>query len=491
MAGIVADNAIGWAQFRLLGGWRNTLVTCGTYAFIAGAVVLALVKGVRSSSAAEVLSYFVPLFLGVQVLVLLLYGTTRAGQSVRADVTGKLLESHRLMPTPPTGAVIGYLFGSTAQAIGVFAVNFVFGAVCAVGAGYRLKSWVLANGVLLLFALFIWTITIFFSFRSGLATLGAVMLLAMPVMSQGVQLAVVPGAGVLCSPMIGRTIFDQRIGVSLDSEYIAAAMGQVVIGALYITAAARRYRRDDAIGFDTWLGLALLAVWTILSVFGFRQLTVASWRLRGIVGSSVLPAFVGSACSVMLLSILPVSGAVRASELGHAGRRWQPAPLLASLLTALVACGVIFSWEVRLWPPFRVVPPLVVWRTAAVIAVFVVGVRYVLGIAHRLGLGPRMVMILWLAVTWGVPIMAEMIRSSIADDIHDRISQIAMCSPPSELLQLWSRDPLIHTEQFGGLAVQCAVAALAALIFHLLRPRSNKAAPTAVAGASPSTGIRL
>lgn len=475
MAGILGDNAIGWAQFRLLGGWKNMFATCTTYAVIATAVLAAMVKGVDAPSSA-VYGYFIPLFLGLQVLALPIFGTIRVGQSVRADVAGKLLESHRLMPTPPAAAVLGYLFGSTAQALSFAAMNFAFGVVCTAGAGLRLQSWLMANGVLLLFSVFVWSITLFFAFRSGVATMGILIGLTITAMAR-IPLIVVPAAGLLFSPAINGTIFDSRIGIGINMPHIVAGLAQGGIATLFLVAATRRYRHDDVPGFDAPLGLLMLVIWTLISVAAYRFPDLyPPWTRRqfGIANESV---FVGSACSVMLVALLPVSGAVRAFALQRPDAARRPAPPIGYVVASiLVASCVVFSLELRQWPPFHIVPPTNVLRTVAVIGVFLAGARYVFGAAYRLDWGPRKVMVAWLLATWGLPLAVEGFRSALVGDPNEPLGQLAMCSPPTEIYQLWSRDPKVHTERYGGLAVQVATAAVAAIVYYALKPRRRATA---------------
>src|SRR5579864_3812639 len=124
MASIAFANAIWWAQFRLLGGWKNLLLTVGAYAAILGTTMFTLVRAVREVRSTT-FGYFVGLIVGLQALVLVVYGTLRAAGAVRADVTSRIIESHRLMPLTAGNAVLGYLLGSTIQAMAFFAVNFI------------------------------------------------------------------------------------------------------------------------------------------------------------------------------------------------------------------------------------------------------------------------------------------------------------------------------------------------------------------------------
>ena len=69
------------------------------------------------------------------------------------------------------------------------------------------------------------------------------------------------------------------------------------------------------------------------------------------------------------------------------------------------------------------------------------------------------------------------------DSPNQHLSQIALCSPPAEIFQVWSRNPEIHTTGFAGLAIQCASAILMAGVYHATRRRVISPAAPAPAGA--------
>jgi hypothetical protein len=98
---------------------------------------------------------------------------------------------------------------------------------------------------------------------------------------------------------------------------------------------------------------------------------------------------------------------------------------------------------------------------------FCISIRYLLGIVYRTKLRPRLTVLGWLLLTWCAPVLIEVTLFATMPDWTDRrISQVSMCSPVVEVYQAWSRDRLIHTDQFGGLLFQCAVAAGLALLYH-------------------------
>ena len=469
MAAIFFENSIGWAQYKLLGGWKNLLSTSIGYAILGVLVIYAMVKGVHGPPQ-QTFSAFIEFFLVIQVISLLLYGTMRVGGAVRADVSAKLIESHRLMPTPPFTAVFGYLFGSTAQAFSLFVVTFILGAACVVGAGMRIQSWIFSNAVLLLFSMFVWTIVLFFSFRSGGIALAFIISLVFLTFSSGAPFALLPAINMLLSPMISTTIFDMRTGITLDPAFMAAAIAQIAIGAIYLTAAARRYSRDDTLTFDSTLSLLLLAIWTVVCVLSVRWHDLFSFR--GMMGWHYQEiAIVSSISSVLLLAILPISSSVRTQVLPPHKRAtnlgWHIPPWLAILAATAAASGAIQCVRREYRPPWSDI------RTLLVAFAFLTSTRYVLGLAHRFKAGPRRSMLVWLIVTWLLPVFAEAVRSAALADPNkpDRMSQIGMISPPGELYQIWTHNPYVHTDSFEGLATQCAIAAGVALLYYSSRPR--------------------
>src|SRR5205085_10622400 len=104
---------------------------------------------------------------------------------------------------------------------------------------------------------------------------GGVMLffpLAIPYMSQGGILALMPAMSVLLSPVIGTSIFDLRTrGGTLPVAYAIAFAAQAYVGSICYVAAARKYRRADAISIDTILGTLLVLGWVGLSFAGLRE----------------------------------------------------------------------------------------------------------------------------------------------------------------------------------------------------------------------------
>src|SRR5437868_4716204 len=97
-------NPIAWAIFQSRGGWKNTFVFTGGYAaLVVGGIML---TAINSDMVSMVYSRWTTILLGIQSLILLAYAPTRVSSTIRQDLVGKMIESHRLMPCSPVGAVM-------------------------------------------------------------------------------------------------------------------------------------------------------------------------------------------------------------------------------------------------------------------------------------------------------------------------------------------------------------------------------------------------
>src|SRR5207249_1902646 len=102
-------NPILYAQFNLRGGWKNTLAVAGGYALLLGGGVYLSAHAASVRSFSTVLRGSLTLLTILQCLILLVYGSFRVSACVRADLTSKVIESHRLMPASAFSGIFGYL----------------------------------------------------------------------------------------------------------------------------------------------------------------------------------------------------------------------------------------------------------------------------------------------------------------------------------------------------------------------------------------------
>src|SRR5258705_532378 len=109
-------NALGWGHLQLRGGWKNLAITTGGYSLLIVAVIIVTLR-LNPDYAQGILQGWTVGLLGLQMGVLLLFGCMTVGAAVRLDHTSRMIESHRLMPTPATSAIAGYVMGAPCQAM--------------------------------------------------------------------------------------------------------------------------------------------------------------------------------------------------------------------------------------------------------------------------------------------------------------------------------------------------------------------------------------
>src|SRR4051812_34476070 len=265
------DNAIAFAQVRLRGGWRNLLMTTFAYALLIGAtmyVTTTYASGRRSSA----YSGWTTGLLGLQGAMLLFFGGTRVAGALRADIAGGMIESHRLMPLPAGQAMVGYLFGSTCQVIGLGIINLLIGAYAAQKAALPVDRWLAANAVLAIFCVFVWAIGGLLAFVARGAGLVLFLPLAAVWISQWMLMVYVPAISVLMTPLAGNTVLSFSVGMAAPHYvYGVGATAQLFFTGVCFAACCRKYRRADAQGITAGLGLLMLGGWVVVSSIGIRQ----------------------------------------------------------------------------------------------------------------------------------------------------------------------------------------------------------------------------
>lgn len=483
------NNALAYAQFQIRGGWKSAAWFAGSYAvLVTTAYLFATTMAPRGVGMP---AGWLSMLTGVQTMALLLFGSSRIAMGIRNDLTSRMIESHRLMPTAPSQAILGYMVGGAAHALLVTGVTFVIGAMICATRGLAAHRWILSNAILILFAAFIWTAIALSSFASSKGKGGVVWLFVIMgtgFSSQGAALAIAPALMVLCSPILGNTIFINTGGGAAPSTLYAVSLGgQVIIGALCFHAAARRYRSAEARGFTSLMGLALLATFATLSIYamqnwlsirpgllGRRTGTTDDFRIaQGIVSTAV----------AMLLSILPLSAAShekRRYDLAKhmadpaAGRR-AISPIFFALVCALVTFCIALSsstaipaqGEEFLLHRAGVVKP----QTAAIIIMatmllaFMTTMLHLVRILHRGGgrYGKWLMVLVIFAVFVG-PFIAEWIRFISTDMVGPPLSSISGVSPPGTMIHVFGEGGADPTP---GVIAQALVATAMVGLFYL------------------------
>jgi hypothetical protein len=466
MGSMVTNNAVGWAQFQLNGGWRNTLTVVGAYAFIiVGLIVVS--ASIEPQQASTIYSIWVKGLMGLQMLILVLYASYRVAAGVRRDVTTGIIESHRLMPVPPLHAVVGYIFGGASQAMSLALANFLIGAATTRAATLPVDYWLKANFIVLTFAVFVWTMIT----AAALSGRGSVAMIVGPLLgywfSGGILTLILPAVALLATPTQGVSVFDARIGGRELALYGVPMLCQVAIIAICLIAAVRKYRRRDDAALSPVLALALLAVVTASCVLGMRMYDEVAPQFFDDRGS-FLPQFITSAILIMLLSsvvacaIAWADAIVRRAKVQR--RREIPRlyvlrPVLGIVLIAAIGTALNYADGGR-----ALAREKLVYYTAAIFFIHAMAICYLARWMYARVDRALVVVILWMLITWLGPLVIDLVIRAMADE-DVPMSTIATWSPIGCMLAYLDRlenkaNPRI------GLLVQLGIGLVPVVVFH-------------------------
>src|SRR5258706_1112354 len=198
--GLGPDNTITWSSFYRKGGFKTLLGTSGGYVAILSALIF-LSARLSMRDASRAYGSWVNGLLALQFLFTVIIGAGRVSATIRGDLASGMAESLRMMPLPARHAVIGYLC-SAATLGGFFVGNFLLGLIVTSLAQLPPAHWVIANAILLVFALFIWTIAAFLALliKSAGAVLALVSIAG--VVGNARLFYIAPGMAVLAGPLL-------------------------------------------------------------------------------------------------------------------------------------------------------------------------------------------------------------------------------------------------------------------------------------------------
>lgn len=472
---MVGNNAIGWAQFQLNGGWKNTLGVLIGYAVVIGGLIIVMAS-IDPRQASSVYSGWTKGLLGLQLAILVLYGSNRIIGGIRRDFTGQMIESHRLMPVPSLHAIAGYIFGGASQALSLALVNFILGAVTTRGAGLPTGYWLKANFVMVTFAVFVWTVVAF----AALSARGAMFWVVGPVvvfwMSGGALSLLLPGVSVLATPLQGPSVFDARL-VNRAPELYGAPIGcQALIAGICVIAAMRKYRRSDDAAFSPLLALSMLAAVALTSAIGVRWFDgMAPEFLHDegdldvqLVSSTIaLMLFVTAAmCSVAWSEALARRAALRREPLPPRERRVLP-PLLGVVLATGIGAAMIYAgawhWTGDEATAFR-------RYGVGVLLVHALSIAYLARWIYSRIDRAIVIIVIWMALIWLGPLVIDLIIRSFEERQRD-IGTIAAWSPIGCLIALVDPD---DANPRIGLLGQFAVALLPVLLYYTDQMRTTR-----------------
>ncbi|MGE5608923.1 MAG: hypothetical protein ACM359_06700 [Bacillota bacterium] len=468
-------NAIAWAHIQLRGGWKNLAITTIGYILLV-AVLIVFSLRMNPKHVTLMLSGWTSGLLWIQTGILLLFGCGTVNTALRTDLSSRMIESHRIMPVSPVGAVLGYLLGSASQVLCLAFATFLIGLVTNIGAGTPATLWIVPNVVLGSFALFVWMVVLFAGFTSKHGARVLLILFVVAITSRGIALTLCPALLVLTSPLLRDTVYERSLRVAtLDWQYAVAMALQAAIGGILLIGASRKYRRDDAAALPTTLSLLLLATWvgtSVVGLMGWEQFAAGSfWRHTDVDSHT---QFLSTLAVSILLALFPLGAAAQAEEEWRRHGSWigsgsarRPMPaILAVALAAGIVMGLLWvapqsstsQWETTV-------------RAGMAVTMFLLSTGYVLRMVQRLSSKRIVVVGLWVVLSWIGPFVIDLIRHGASTDPDDEfLTVISTCSPLGTLIQLWDRRPVDTTV---GLAVQMGLVVFTALLFYATRRRET------------------
>ncbi|HZZ41299.1 MAG TPA: hypothetical protein VFE58_00040 [Tepidisphaeraceae bacterium] len=476
--GIGPGNPVAWSNFYRKGGFKSLLSTASLY-FIVIATIIFLTAHLNRDPASTYGGWSAGL-LALQSLFLVVIGATRVSSNIRSDLTSGMSESLRMMPLPASHAVAGYLSSAFAAMSGLFTANFFLGLATTTMANLPASRWIAANLILLAFAIFIWTLAAFIAFHSkGAGGIIAVSSFAGFFGNAGI-LYIAPGLVVLVGPLIGTTIFNfSAAQTELSIPLVLSLCCQFLVGSIFFSAAARRYRRPDAPALSPLLSLFLL-----LSTVGISLLAILRWEdFRPVFMNQFFRSqdarvpFLGSFVFCLLISLSPLTTFARQHLAWKRlrtddpeARRPVPAPFLSGLLILAALSLMLFAA-----PTFPTSSQLA--YTLLALYGFCLSIIFLAAWTYRTIDNAKVFLTTWIFLYCLLPIISDAIRHSVADNNSDPVlTAMSSFSPIGLLIETWTSIPI---DTFPVIALHL-IAPLLPLSLYLLLPR-RKSPPAMLA----------
>ena len=469
---MILDNSIASVQMQVRGGWKNfAMVVSGYFVVIAGAVV--------STSCYLEAPHLPPRMrnwseglLAIQVLLCVFVAMLRLSGAVRQDRTIGTIESHRLMPIDGGTVLFGYLLGGGFPFLSLFAINAIIGCATT-GIGHSdMTRWLMANGILLSFSLFVWVLSVVAA-MTGVAMNGLLVVVVIAVLiSRGLILWLVPALTVLCTPMMGGTVFDLTPGAGVSGVGIGIA-AQLSIAAILYVVAVRKFRRPDAVAFDIFLSMAMSLIWVIISIVGVISWATLRWPELDRMASAdtrTVTQFIASVLCLMVLSCVTLS--IPSSH--HRQESLVHRFVHRSFLVGECACLVGLLLVIPIGDP----PIMTAYAVPAIAASICLCLVEIASLVTMLSASPmyRFVFAMFICAMLWVP---PMVVDTLIADSGETHWRFGMASPIGTMGAPWiQQQPMVK-----GLLVQGAVAAGSAgisLIVNLGRACRRAPKPQAI-----------
>lgn len=314
----VIVNPIGWAQIKLLGGPKKILYSAGFYTgvlLIVNVIMYRLLSGTGMTISAFA-GGSLRVLLCIQAGFMILGGAGAIRKAIQRDFTTDMITSHRSTAMSGNTAVFGYLFGSTANVLIFSLINWITCTILAVLAGDKPYEpallFVFLGGTAAMF----WTfgMVLALSTRGSASAVGLAVGLGM-LMGMNNLFVVCPGLSLLIGAQVVYGFRGAAFPSDVDNSIFVSIVSQLLVGAIFYLAAARKFIRDDIPAFNLPLGLLLLALCSLLSALGLRYW---SYPMTNILGNPANDAHlriqtIVTCGALALVALLPVATAARGS----------------------------------------------------------------------------------------------------------------------------------------------------------------------------------
>jgi hypothetical protein len=413
------------------------------------------------------------LLLVVQGALLIYFSGAAITQAIRRDTDRKIIDSHRLMPLSPRGAVLGYLVGPSITAMEFAAVNFLVGTLCVAESTGNVWRWIFGNVAILCLAVLLWTIMACASFLGKNLGILSVVGMAIAAPAAPAIYSYVAPVRVLAAPLVA-SVFDPLMSSPvLETMAPVGLVVQGLFALIFFCAAVRRYRQDDVPALHTPLAFYLLGTWVMASVIGVVFGEV--FAVRGLEYMDANPGTLGVVSIVvsMGIALLAVSAAARVSTewvrttlaIGKAQTRRPVNPSVLAILAAAIICTVAMAglpewmghvrsmYEARVW--------ILTMMVFCIAGCFLLSMSYLLRVFYRAGTNPLVIILGWVFLTWALPEAGHVFGYR-----HGYPPVVTLISPPSLLAEMWRSKHRVRDIEVGIIG-QFALLAVTAMLFHM------------------------
>jgi hypothetical protein len=468
-------NPLAWVHFQLRGGWKRTFgFTIGGVIVVAVLMMLSVVRS-RPGSYSDTMQGWAQGLLLLEAAILILYGAAAIAGAIRNDISGGLIESHRLMPVSASRAVFGYLLGGGAPALILAGGVLLLGLFASLAAHVPLDRWIISQVSLAGLTILIWLMASMGAFVGRFSGNLLIAFIVVGFFGSNFMFAFFPGLLILVMPSLGRISLSSW-GQAESLIFVALAL-QALLAILFFIGAVRRYARDDVSCFGILPALGLLALWCAMSILGITHyqtlLTNYSDRI------SLSSQCISSISILLILSLVPLANAARAAA--HAGSSLSPRrdhflPMLvifSALVLTITLTLPMSRGNGQYW--------MNTMQTLVVVAAWLVAMRFLLGWTYLVVNSGFMIGFVWMLLVWFAPMVGDVIVRSAMYPNDDYVAGwLFAASPLGALMQLWSpATGQARPEVLPGLIIQIGWILIPLLL--LARRRKPKLIKRAVA----------